>query len=528
MKQNNQMIESRLKRAVDAAVPNILPELLLNIEKKEVLKMNDDHTREEVATKEKKTNPRRWFRTVAPIAAALVLVFGVWFGTANYRTDAVVAFDVNPSIELSVNRAEKVLKVNSQNQDAYEVVGSMDLKGVDLDVAVNALIGSMVQKGYISEMNNSILITVNSNDAEKDEQLQERLSANISSLLKGLSIDGAILTQSAHGSDDDLAEKYGITSGKATLIEQIAGQDPTLEYQDLVGLSINDLNLLIESRQIEQVRVKTSGQASEKDYIGIEQAKEIALAHAKVAMTDVRKMEIEFDSDKGHMIYEIEFYANGFEYEYEIDAKNGRILEFEKDNDDDYKKPEASIPAPSQETSRETSRAHTSTTQQAATTTTKAATSERLSAAGARSLVLNNFGGMIEKIEYSYNESEPLYKGEAVKPGSRVVFELNAITHRFKKWDVSNDNDWNKWAHAVPHMITMDQAAKSVISKSGQDNTFVQKIEFNWDNEEPLYQGEAFYRGHKISFEIKAYGGGFYKWDLDGGDETWAEKYYNV
>lgn len=50
----------------------------------------------------------------------------------------------------------------------------------------------------------------------------------------------------------------------------------------------------------------------------------------------------------------------------------------------------------------------------------------------------------------------------------------------------------------------------------------------NCDDEEPLYQGEAFYRGHKISFEIRAYGGGFYKWDLSGGDETWAEKYYNV
>ena len=143
-------------------------------------------------------------------------------------------------------------------------------------------------------------------------------------------------------------------------------------------------------------------------------------------------------------------------------------------------------------------------------------------------MVLNRFGGMIEKIEYNYDGSNPLYKGEAVKPGSRVVFEINARTSSFTKWDVGNDNDWDKWAHAVPNMITMNQAANSVISRSGQNYTFVQKIEFNWDDEEPLYQGEAFYRGHKISFEIRAYGGGFYKWDLDGGDETWAEKYYNV
>ncbi|MDD4324632.1 MAG: hypothetical protein PHR37_07385, partial [Eubacteriales bacterium] len=162
------------------------------------------------------------------------------------------------------------------------------------------------------------------------------------------------------------------------------------------------------------------------------------------------------------------------------------------------------------------------------TTTQRPARRERLSAAGARAMVLNRFGGMIEKIEYNYDEYEPLYKGEAVRSGSRVVFEINALTHSSKKWDVSNNSDWGKWAHAVPHMITVDQAANSVISRSGQNYTFVQKIEFNWDDETPLYQGEAFYKGYKISFEIYAYGGGFYKWDLSGGDDTWAEKYYNV
>ena len=66
------------------------------------------------------------------------------------------------------------------------------------------------------------------------------------------------------------------------------------------------------------------------------------------------------------------------------------------------------------------------------------------------------------------------------------------------------------------------------IAKSGQSNTFVQKIDFNWDDSEPLYQGEAFNKGVKYSFEIKAYGGDFHKWDASNGDDTWNEQYYNV
>lgn len=74
-----------------------------------------------------------------------------------------------------------------------ENIGDMELKGIDLDVAVNALIGSMIRHGYLSEINNSILITVNSEDETKGEQLQQRLSAEVDSLLRSFSLDSAIL-----------------------------------------------------------------------------------------------------------------------------------------------------------------------------------------------------------------------------------------------------------------------------------------------------------------------------------------------
>jgi hypothetical protein len=79
-----------------------------------------------------------------------------------------------------------------------------------------------------------------------------------------------------------------------------------------------------------------------------------------------------------------------------------------------------------------------------------------------------------------------------------------------------------------PDMITMDQAADSVIRKSGDPGTFIQKIDFLWDDSEPIYQGEAYRKGIKYSFEIYAYGGDYQKWDVDTDDDTWAEQYYNV
>ncbi|MDD2427541.1 MAG: hypothetical protein PHV73_05540, partial [Eubacteriales bacterium] len=162
MKENNQMIENRLKRAVESSVPDVLANVLEQIETKEVHTteavsetINDNNDEKIRVLPGKKSNFQRWPRAVASIAAALVIVFGLWLNLS-YSTEAIVAFDVNPSIELSVNRSEKILKINPLNEGAETVIGEMDLKGVDLDVAVNALIGSMVQNGYISEINNSI------------------------------------------------------------------------------------------------------------------------------------------------------------------------------------------------------------------------------------------------------------------------------------------------------------------------------------------------------------------------------------
>ena len=119
------------------------------------------------------------------------------------------------------NRSEEVVKANALNDDANVILDGMDLKGVDLDVAVNAIIGSMLKNGYIDELRNSVLVSVENDDAAKGAALQERLTAEIEQLLSASSISGAVLSQTI--TDDQslqqLADTYGISVGKAALIQ---------------------------------------------------------------------------------------------------------------------------------------------------------------------------------------------------------------------------------------------------------------------------------------------------------------------
>lgn len=62
-----------------------------------------------------------------------------------------------------------------------------------------------------------------------------------------------------------------------------------------------------------------------------DQAKNIAFQHAGVSSNAVSALRAELDYDDGRLEYEVEFRANGLEYEYKIDANSGTILDFEWD-----------------------------------------------------------------------------------------------------------------------------------------------------------------------------------------------------
>ena len=59
-----------------------------------------------------------------------------------------------------------------------------------------------------------------------------------------------------------------------------------------------------------------------------------ALANAGLSADQIRDLESEYDVEKGQKVYEVHFEANGREYEYEIDAETGKVVQKEVERDD--------------------------------------------------------------------------------------------------------------------------------------------------------------------------------------------------
>ena len=64
--------------------------------------------------------------------------------------------------------------------------------------------------------------------------------------------------------------------------------------------------------------------------ISSQEARDIALSNAGVALSDTRELEVELEADDG--CYKVEFKSGRYEYEYEISVTDGRILSAERDD----------------------------------------------------------------------------------------------------------------------------------------------------------------------------------------------------
>ena len=60
--------------------------------------------------------------------------------------------------------------------------------------------------------------------------------------------------------------------------------------------------------------------------LALADAKRIALTAAGVAEADAKNVKVELDSEGALMLYEVEFDAGFYEYEYKIEARTGAIV----------------------------------------------------------------------------------------------------------------------------------------------------------------------------------------------------------
>lgn len=240
-------IEEKLSRAIEDA-PSVSVEDLKRVD---VPKMeeHDYITRQEEAKPIPKI--KRMGAAVVSICLCLLLVFT--FQT-NRRAAAIVDIDINPSIEITLNKRNKVIRMDAINQDGENILEHLDYKNQDVDEVLYKLLDELVRQGYLTKdkLENNILLSVEHPKLEMAEELTIRLNSAVSRYLAKRQIPVKITDQ--HMDDDDserkVAKEYGISMGKLTLIRKVMKEHENLKIEDLTKLTLKELvDLLDESRE---------------------------------------------------------------------------------------------------------------------------------------------------------------------------------------------------------------------------------------------------------------------------------------
>ena len=330
----NEKMEQRLASALEKTAPDDVSGVLSRCEVRKGTVIN-------MTTR--KPARKKWPALVAACLAVMLLGGGgVFYQQAN-AVASVVSLDVNPSIELKVSRSEKVLACAPLNDDAKTILADMgdgaDLKGAKLDVAVNAIVGSLVRNGYLSSISSAIMISVEDKDTTRAEKLQRELTDAVDGVLQTSEAKASVLTQTLtqDTARDQQAQENNISTGKAALVNRVLAINPELQFDALAKLSVEELKDLAEA-------------GAPAMPIGKDKAMDIAVAEfGKASAAEILHSEVDPELDESPAHYEVEITGrNGEEIEYKIDAYSGAVIEVKREAADDDEASEAQPAKPTQ------------------------------------------------------------------------------------------------------------------------------------------------------------------------------------
>ena len=223
---------------------------------------------------------RKLFAAVSSLAvASAVLLAGCGApaqeGTALKET-GILTLSVNPEIQLEYNRDGKVTALTGRNDDGKGIVEAYpDYIGKDCEDVLKDLIVEINEAGYfvddIDGNKKNIVLQLEPGSVLPSDDFLADMSASTQEAVRGLELSSGIVTID----DDDYDPAYA-KDGKPS------------------------------------------------PYITLEKAQEIALAQANVDAADAVFDDKEFDHNDGTPVFELEFMANGNEYEYVLSWSSWR------------------------------------------------------------------------------------------------------------------------------------------------------------------------------------------------------------
>ncbi|MDO4409162.1 MAG: PepSY domain-containing protein [Eubacteriales bacterium] len=220
-----------------------------------------------------------------------------------------------------------------RNQGKYVYDVEFHVGDIEYEYEVLAQDGSILEKRVYNEAaNNGSVSNIVSNTVDSSST-EENAKGKAEAHSVPLESSSGAVERPGKDSSDKTVSSYSEQSSEQGGAESAVNKPDQTDSLQQADASVTN----------HQEKDTVSGELPKKktaagDYIGVERAKQIALDDAGFSENEVifstAKFDKDDDDDDEAPEYEIEFFKDNVEYEYDIDALTGKILDFSSEIDD--------------------------------------------------------------------------------------------------------------------------------------------------------------------------------------------------
>lgn len=190
----------------------------------------------------KRMHAGRVMRRVGAAAACLVLGITVWM----YLTPtAEISIDINPSVELEVNRFDQVISAEGMNPEGVQLEESLQLCFISYEEAINRILDSEQITALLAEEERMTIAVIGPENAQTS-----RMLSDMEHCTNG---KDQILCYSARKEEVQSAHELGISYGKYRVYLELQKKYPELTPQEVQNMKMSDLMDLLGADDMQEI-----------------------------------------------------------------------------------------------------------------------------------------------------------------------------------------------------------------------------------------------------------------------------------
>ena len=363
------------------------------------------------------------------------------------------------------------------------------------------------------------------------KNFSKRIAAAATALVLSLVLSICAVAAPSASITPDEAKQAALDHAQLTA-EQVVFTQAKLDYDD--GRAVYDIEFYSGNKEYDYEIDANSGKVLEFDYdienfdissvqvkLSLDEAKAVALKNAKLSENDVVFTKAKLDYDDGRAVYDIEFYSGNKEYDYEIDANTGKIL----DRDIEYKVSFFSrivdffknmFSGKSGTVSTPPAAADVTVEATSTASQEKPAASNRITLEEAKKVALDDAkltaaDVTFTKAKLDYDDGRAVYDIEFYSGAKEYDYEIDAATGRILEKDIDINDDVNAPTEGQDSQtyITAEQAKAAALSAAGFSASEVRglKAEFDFDDGRAVYEVEFKKGVFEYDYDIDAVSG---------------------